>query len=56
MPDPLRPTVTLLDELDARQDEVLAQLDELNQRIELLLAEFTSHSLPAAEDRAERAA
>ena len=30
---------TLIEELDARQDEVLAQLDELNQRIEKLLTE-----------------
>ena len=30
---------TLIEELDARQDEVLAQLDELNQRIEKLVAE-----------------
>ena len=29
----------LLDELDQRQDEVLAQLDELNSRIENLLKE-----------------
>jgi hypothetical protein len=32
---------TLLDELDRRQDEALAQLDELNRRIETLLAEYT---------------
>ena len=31
---------TLLDELDARQDEVLDQLDELNGQIEILLSEF----------------
>jgi hypothetical protein len=31
---------TLLDELDARQDEVLLQLDELNAQIEKLLAEY----------------
>ena len=30
---------SLLDELDQRQDEVLAQLDELNTRIEKLLKE-----------------
>ena len=28
---------TLLQELDARQDEVLQQLDELNRRVESLL-------------------
>ena len=32
---------TLLDELDARQDEVLAQLDELNTRIETLIGQWT---------------
>ena len=32
---------TLLDELDARQDDVLDQLDDLNHRIESLLREFT---------------
>ncbi len=35
------PQLTLLDELDARQNDVLAQLDELNHRIEVLLQEFT---------------
>ena len=30
---------TLLEELDARQDEVLEQLDALNERIESLLKE-----------------
>jgi hypothetical protein len=30
---------SLLDEIDQRQDEVLAQLDELNTRIEKLLKE-----------------
>jgi hypothetical protein len=34
---PHRPS--LLEELDARQDEVLQQLDELNRRIEQLLQE-----------------
>jgi hypothetical protein len=31
---------SLLDEIEARQDEVLRQLDELNGRIERLLAEY----------------
>jgi regulator of replication initiation timing len=42
---------TLLDELDERQDEVLAQLDQLNARIEKLLEEYTHtrlHELSAA--------
>jgi hypothetical protein len=45
------PQPTLLDELDERQDEVLAQLDELNERIERLLAEYTmarGTEMPAA--------
>jgi hypothetical protein len=33
---------TLIDELDARQDEVIAQLDALNQRIEAVLQEWLS--------------
>ncbi|HPM81478.1 MAG TPA: hypothetical protein PLF81_12305 [Candidatus Anammoximicrobium sp.] len=38
MPDPDRKS-SLLDELEQRQDEVLAQLDQLNARIEDLLNE-----------------
>ena len=34
------PPMNLLDELEARQDEVLRQLDELNQRLEQTLAEY----------------
>ena len=30
----------LVDRLDARHDELIAQLDELNARIEAVLAEF----------------
>jgi len=32
---------TLLDELDARQDEVLGQLDQLNEQIEDVLEDWT---------------
>ena len=32
---------TLLEELDARQDEVLGQLDQLNEQIEDVLEEWT---------------
>jgi hypothetical protein len=39
--------VDLLAELEARQDEVLEQLDALNARLEKLLAEFTPER-PAA--------
>jgi hypothetical protein len=48
------PSQTLLEELDARQDEVLAELDALNRRLEQVLKEFTiarpanDDSLPAA--------
>lgn len=34
---PSAPAPTLLEELDARQDDVLQQLDELNRRLEALL-------------------
>jgi len=46
--------LTLLNELEARQDDVLSQLDELNARIELVLKELTatpSDSLSAKEAR-----
>ncbi len=33
--------IDLLQELEARQDELLEQLDALNSRLERLLAEFT---------------
>jgi hypothetical protein len=36
----LDPHYSLLDELDTRQDELLSQLDQLNQRIEVLLGQF----------------
>lgn len=32
---------TLLEELDARQDHVLEELEQLNARVKLLLTEFT---------------
>ena len=34
-------SVSFLEELDARQDDVLSQLDELNRQIETLLESFT---------------
>ncbi len=46
MTDNLEPHFTLLDELDARQDGVIAALDELNTRIESLLRSFSD---PAPE-------
>ena len=45
---------TLLDELDARQDEVLGQLDELNEQIEGVLDNWTGSSKePENEEKAE---
>lgn len=40
MSQPQRPA-TFLEELEARQDEVLLQLDDLNQRVEQLLRQWT---------------
>lgn len=48
MPDLTPSSLTLLDELDARQNDVLDQLDELNRRIEQLLAEFSGQPRQAA--------
>ena len=39
MPDQSAPS--LLDDLDTRQDAVLVQLDELNERVERLLKQHT---------------
>ena len=35
------PRQTLLEELDSRQDQVLAELEALNARLEQVLKEFT---------------
>jgi predicted transcriptional regulator len=40
---------TLIDELDSRQDEVIAQLDELNQRIESVIQEWLSDRVDGGE-------
>ncbi len=40
---------SLLDELDARQDDLLERIDQLNRRIESLLTQYTStpsHPVP----------
>jgi hypothetical protein len=47
MPSPTEQR-SLLDELDARQNEVLDQLDELNQRIESLISECLPSRAEAA--------
>ena len=44
MKDDREPPETLLDELDARQNDVLAQLEDLNHRIEQLMQEFSRRS------------
>jgi hypothetical protein len=47
------PAVSLLEELDARQNELLDELDRLNGQIERVIAEWTTaraadeHTLPA---------
>ena len=33
---------SILADLEARQDDIILQLDELNRRIEFVIAEFTS--------------
>lgn len=40
-PMPEQPETTLLDDLDARQNAVLLQLDELNEKVERLLKQHT---------------
>jgi hypothetical protein len=47
----------LIDRLDARHDELIAKLDELNAQIEAALAEFSrTRELPAAENEQRKAA
>jgi hypothetical protein len=44
---------TLLEQLDARQNDVLAELDALNQRIEQVLKQWNpAHTESTAQDRA----
>jgi len=40
MSDDPAPQLTLLEELDARQDEALQMLDELNVQVERLIADY----------------
>lgn len=56
MPDNLLTYYTLLDELDARQNDVLSQLDELNDRVEQLLRQFTQPPRSQASPPPERPA
>lgn len=48
--------VYLLAELEARQDEVLLRLEELERRTETALAEFTALKLPESKPRKDRPA
>jgi hypothetical protein len=50
---PALPVGSLLAEIDAQQDDLLRQLDELNDRLECLLRECTP---PADNPSAKRAA
>lgn len=43
---------SLLEELDVRQDEVLAQLEDLNRRIEQTIAGWLSQTAAATVDPA----
>lgn len=43
------PAVSLLEELDARQNELLDELDRLNSQIERVIAEWTTSR--AADER-----
>jgi hypothetical protein len=55
MPTSVPPHLTLLDELDARQDSVLAGLEELNERLESLLRELTRPPLRVISPEREAA-
>ena len=50
------PPRDLLAELEARQDEVLIQLEDLERRIETALADFAAIELPPAMPRKVQAA
>lgn len=50
------PHQSLLEELDARQDELLAELERLNRRIEQAIQEITIWRGPTVEQPAPKAA
>ena len=50
------PRLTLLEELDARQDELLAELDRLNLRLEQVIRECLSDRDPAVSEPLAKAA
>ena len=49
------PSQTLLEELDARQDELLEELERLNQRIERVICECNLWRAPVSEQPARAA-
>lgn len=44
---------SLLEEVERRQDEVMAQLDELNARVEAILAEWARSEKAVVEESQE---
>ena len=50
------PHQSLLEELDARQDELLAELDQLNQRLEQAIRESLVLRGPSADQPQTKAA
>jgi hypothetical protein len=50
------PHQSLLEELDARQDELLAELDRLNQRLEQVIRESSSLRVLSADQPQPKAA
>ena len=57
MPAPTPTPRELVDRLDARHEELIAKLDELNARIEATLAEFArSREVAPPEEQARKAA
>jgi uncharacterized protein YdcH (DUF465 family) len=57
MPDEVQDArpLSLLEELDARQDELLDELDRLNQRIERVIGEWTRQQ-PTTEEQPKKVA
>lgn len=45
-------SVSFLEEIDARQDEVLRQLDELDERVRRVLEEYSPRTVPARAEAA----
>lgn len=54
MPSPQLTSRELVDRLDARHEELIARLDELNAQIEAALAEFARSRDPSTGDERSR--